>query len=218
MKSERELLLLKERALRKLFYLSTISEALVRPRERAEDRAATYVAIEAMNFWSCFVREHYLSCAVRHARSAGGNILTYTHAALKSERDALLLALQIVDPTRFRSVRSRPTLRRRDEPNWFNPAVIVRLSTALGLSNKSDIISATSYPTMLFRDLPVVRNFYAHRSFETARRVKTLSRQSYGILVNHPNEFSIVKWSGRTQNLLSEWVDDLKDVCRLMCG
>jgi len=198
--------------------LSSLADALSRPDDRLHDRTATYVSIEIANLWSCFVREHFLSCAVRQARTATGTSITYGVTLPPNNHDAILFALQVVDPNKFRSIRNRRPLRRRDEPNWFEPAAILRLANVLGWSIEGNIIAATSFPTTVFRDLPTIRNFYAHRSSETALKIKALARRSYGLTVTHPNELTIVRWSGRTQNVLSEWADDLKEVCSLMCA
>jgi hypothetical protein len=142
MKAETELALLKQRALRKLFNLSSLADTLSRPHDRAHDQAATYVAIEIANLWSNFVREHFLSCAVQNARTGHGHGITFGVVLPANNRDATLFALQVVDPKKYRMVRTRPSLRRRDEPNWFDPSVILRLARVLGWSIQPDIITA----------------------------------------------------------------------------
>jgi hypothetical protein len=217
MKPERELRLLRQRAKRRLLYLSGLSDTLSDPRDRTHDRAATFISLEISNLWQSFAREYYLSCAVRSALTSSGQPVKMSSAAFLDDEDALFFAIQKVAPMNLRYVRRGRRIPRRFEPNWADPATLVRLALFAGFSNHSTILSATSFATTVFRDLPTIRNFYAHRSRETAVKVRNVSRQHYGFPIHHPNELVMLRWAGRSQNVLSEWADDLADICSAIC-
>lgn len=182
------------------------------------DRCLSYVAIEALNAWASFSREFYLSCAWVSARSISGATAEPTTMSFISERAALLHAISIVRPKTFYRAQQSATIDSRDEPTWHEPSTLTKLSAGIALSNNLAVLQAFSYPTTFFRDMPVVRNFYAHRNKASADKVKALANLKYGIRgVRTATELIGELWPGRSQSLANEWLDDLRLVSFEAC-
>jgi hypothetical protein len=215
MRSSTRLVLLRNRAVSRFSKLAYLARAIRVGQTPGYDEAICYLTIELANTWSLFVREWYISCTVLRAVRVSGSAVM-TNRGFGHAQDAILFALQVVGPKKFQRVKNQSTLRRRDEPTWLQPSTILVLARTLSLSNESNLTAAMSFPTTAFRDLPSVRNFYAHRSPETAQKVKSIALR-YGVGIRHPNEFAVGRWGSRSQIIVEEWIDDLRDVSVAMC-
>ena len=203
-----------ERVVRLERLVSTIN-----PGMPESDRLLSYASIEALSAWSSFAREFYLSCCFLGARTLTGNFAHPTSAQINNERDALLYSIQLLKHQKVFARASRgASISPRDEPTWHDAVSLVRLSASLGLSNDGSVLSGLSYPTTFFRDMPVVRNFYAHRNKITANRVETLAAANY----NAPSFASTSTFIGtilpnRSQSLINEWLGDLRLISHEIC-
>lgn len=179
--------------------------------ELASDRRLAYVVIEVQNTWSNFARAFLLSMLCAPRRRSGnrvvlGNLTATTPGAL------LLVATHACKPT------SPPPLERRDEPSWHDTGNFLKACTALAPSNLAEIQAALSLQARVFSDLPVFRNFYAHRNEETAARAVGVARRTYLITgVRHPSQALLKPARTRTQPLLADWLDEMKVVLQLIC-
>lgn len=72
---------------------------------------------------------------------------------------------------------------RRQEPSWHDPHTLLHLAATLGFQNLATIQAAFSLGLRVFIDLPVVRNFYAHRNEGTEQAAKNVAA-NYGIPSN----------------------------------
>ncbi len=86
------------------------------------------------------------------------------------------------------------------------------------MCNALDITSAFSINTRAFYDLPVLRNYFAHRNATThdaAVRVAALN----GIPTpKHPADVLTAVPIGSTQMLLNIWMGDLEFVAEFLCA
>lgn len=141
------------------------------------NRSAAYVSIELQAVWAQFVRSFVVSCLL-NARSSVGKVST--SVAVGNVEDAVLEATRVLKPA------ARKPLRPRDEPAWHDPAILSRIATRLSFSNSLQITAALSTGARSFGLIPVYRNFFAHRSRATAKRV-VQSAAKLGITgVRHP--------------------------------
>lgn len=165
----------------------------------------SYVVIESLNSWRNFVRAFYLSCAFEAMTNGGARIRVSPGRVSLS--DALGKAIHCYKPNALPN--SRGQWDRRVEPNWHDTTTIIKICTNLGCSNLSMVNEAFSIGSRVFEDLPVFRNFYAHRNQQTEMAAKRLGPQ-YGIsAILSPSEI-LFSWPlGRPQPLILEWIDDL---------
>lgn len=181
-------------------------------REDAEARIA-FVTIEARNAWANFVRSYYLSCMFC-AVTIGGNRLSPGTSGL-SENDAIGHAVSHWSP------RAQPkadgSWNRRDEPPWHDHNQLIQIWRSEGFSNIADIEAAFSTGMRTFSDLPVFRNFFAHRSRGTEEAARNLAPR-YGIArTKRPSDILLSRPLGRPQPLILEWMDQISFTIDFLC-
>jgi hypothetical protein len=172
-----------------------------------------YVAIEARNTWSNFVRAFYISLA-DGVRLESGTVATVSPTRLAN--DAIGFAVQRWRPSR--RPQANGTWHRRDEPAWHDPNTILTLCRDLAASNTADVEAAFSAGSRVFLDLPVFRNYFAHRNQETRRAALDLA-PSYGVPAPlSPAEILLARALGRPQPVLVDWIDDLTFTAEYLCS
>ena len=119
----------------------------------------SHVCINAQNTWAEFCRAYALS-TVRAPIRRGGQAIVLGDRAIRTEADVVGAAIK-----RLKShVCQRGNWTRRDEPPWHDPNTLLHTLEEMDASNVDDLRSAFSLGSRVFEDLPVFRNFYAHRS------------------------------------------------------
>lgn len=172
-----------------------------------------FACVETQNAWSNFVRAFYLSC-IFEAKTATSKRVR--HGVVAPDLNAGIgIAVQMVRP--YSQPKSNGSWDRRDEPAWHDPNTLLRLSSRISCSHDSELQAAFSMGFTVFRDLPVFRNFFAHRNAATADAAANIA-SSYGI----PSSLSapailLSAPYGRFQPLLFEWMDELLFTAEYMC-
>jgi hypothetical protein len=197
---------------RRLARLRLLVDQCRPPLNTEEDRIVAYATIEALNLWDSFVRAYYLSCVVTRALTDSGVRIT-TNVALPTVDDAIDFAVKQIYPATNR----QPPWSRRDEPRWYVPGHIIKIMTSAQASNRAHIIAAFGYQTAVFANLPTARNFFAHRNADTAEKVSAIAGHYTLSARLRPSDLLCSRLPGRPQALLSDWLDDLREVIVLLC-
>jgi hypothetical protein len=168
--------------------------------------------IELQNAWSSFVRSYFLS-GLLSARTERGHIIR-TSATITSLAQGIGIAIHSWKP----KTPAPPSgvWRRRDEPPWHDPTILLDLSNRLHFSNVATIQAALSMQSRTFVDLPVFRNFFAHRNQDSSRAALALAAQ-YSIAANRPSEVLLSRATGRPQVLILDWIDDIHTTIEMLC-
>lgn len=178
----------------------------------------TYLTVESLMSWVNFCRCFYLSCTVCNARLIGGGRVSHTRAVIGDQRSALVEAIRELKPNVLGHIGTGPRINTRFEPTWHEKQSLITLSGRLGFSNNTGIIAAFSYPTRFMEDLPTVRNFFAHRCHDTARKVEGVAARQYGLAaLEHPADLVNKTLTGRTEPLLIEWLIDMRAIGVALC-
>jgi hypothetical protein len=202
---------LKVTAVRRALRLRSLVDNLGPAATSAEDRLLAFVVIEATNLWDSFARSFFISCAL-HTKDSRGNRITTANAAIQSPSDAIEFAIRRSNS----SQKKRGPWHRLDEPKWRKPSTLLLLSAALGSSNKLAIQAAFGYQARAFNDLPLFRNFYAHRNQATASRLSNLARD-YALSPRlRPSDLLLTRLPAKPQNLVSVYITDIVNVIQLM--
>jgi hypothetical protein len=90
------------------------------------------------------------------------------------------------------------------------------LANTLSFSNQATLDGSLSLGSRVFLDLPVVRNFFAHRNEGTQVAVEAVALQ-YGITAFRPADLLLRRALKRPQTLVLDWLDDLYVTMELMC-
>ncbi len=130
---------------------------------RDVETTMTYVTVQFLNLWSNFVRAYFLSCMLGARRESGPSVAVL-HSGLMYH-DALGIAVHVFKPAA--TPMGGGGWDRRDEPRWHDTHWILTLAANETFSNVGDIRAALSIGTRVFIDLPVFRNYFAHRNEKT---------------------------------------------------
>ena len=178
----------------------------------------TYLTVESLVSWANFCRSFYLSCTVCSARQIGGGRVSHTRSVITDQRSALVEAIRELKPNALSQVRARRNINSRFEPTWHEKRSLVALSGNLAFPNNATIVAAFSYPTRFMDDLPIIRNFFAHRSQGTARKVEALASRDHGLAtLHHPADLVNKTLTGHTEPLLIEWLIDIRAIGLALC-
>lgn len=180
------------------------------PLPNAQDLA--HVTIEAQNVWSNFVRSYLISCVFSPKKVKGGRV-TLGNQAILNPGDVVWAAAKAA-----RGPTAPAPTSRREEPSWHDVPLFVRTAQALQCSHLAQIQSALSLQTRVLQDLPVFRNFYAHRNEESARKAVNLASSQYLIRgYRHPTMVLAQPAYRRTQAVILDWLDDMGSIMELLC-
>lgn len=178
----------------------------------AADKTVAHAAIEVINVWANFTRAYLLSCPNRPALRTNG-VITLSDASVTTPGDVIAVATR----TMKGPLASIP-VDRRDEPDWKDPALFIKTSQAIGVSNFDRVKAAFGLRVGVFQHLPTFRNFYAHRNEDTAARALGVARRHYLISgAKRPTEALLARAHGRSQALLLDWIDETRVVVELLC-
>ena len=174
------------------------------------DRRVSFICIEALNTWAEFNRSYVLA-AVRRTRTNGGTLME-TSLPPSTRPDAVMRYVI----TRLRSKEPKEKLTRRDEPTWHSRRELIKVGRIVALSNLAQLQAALALPSAVIDDLPTARNFYAHRNYETAVKLKNLMGRYVMPTQAHPTELLRRSVLGRPVSVLEEWIEELDDVVSAM--
>jgi hypothetical protein len=184
------------------------------------DRALAFLTIEALTSWSNFTREFYLSCPFAYPKTIGGQHVSHNDSTIVDERHALLRSILVLKGNGHSYSRAQTAgyISFSDEPVWREKRCLSKLASDLLLTNTSAVTTGLSYQTTFFDDLPIIRNFYAHRSHGTATKVFSMAKTKYGaVAIHHPSELVNVVLAGSTQTMIQEWLGDMKQIGYSIC-
>lgn len=194
-----------DHATRRCFRLGLLVGETRLPLTPEGSRSISFVSIELLNLWGEFCRAYYVSCALR-AKDRTNARVVHTHSAIKSNTDAIALAVRTTRP----KTRKQTIFTHRDEPTWHNKSEFHKVMRALAPSNLADIDAALSQSNTVLNSLPTFRNFFAHRSESTAQKAQRLARQYRVSPRQHPAMILATFPPGRPQTLILDYVDELR--------
>ena len=192
-------------------------QASIGPQVRQTDLIVSHVAIQAITTWSNFTRAYYLSLVLHPKLESGNRVIVDALYRRITFDQAIGYAIAQFN----RKARARPSgaWDPRHEPPWRRTDVLDALCSAnlLDASHYAQVQAALAVPTAAFSDLPLFRNFYAHRNHDTATLAMQRAPQ-YGIPATlHPTSILLRRPLARHQPLILDWLDDILRVIELLC-
>lgn len=175
--------------------------------------AVCAVTVEALNTWANFSRSYYLSSCLGAFLAPLGSITTIT--PFSSFNDSIGNAVLLYKA--YASPRSTGIWHRRDEPTWHDPNVLLACCNNIGASNYTHMTNALSVGTRFFLDLPVFRNYCAHKNMQTEGAAQNIA-PIYGIsALLQPLNILLSIPIRRYDPLLKIWLYDIESVVSLLC-
>ncbi len=121
-----------------------------------------HAIFQLQNIWEHFVREFVLTSALGTFYSSTGPIVSKLPNKMTSKEHAAHVLMSTYK-------------KRTTEPNWYLPTDAIDAASRLKLSNLSNIAGGLGKTPWLLEDLRYTRNFFAHRSKESAKKVRDMS-------------------------------------------
>lgn len=181
-----------------------------KPRSE-RDLAVAYVTIEALNAWVLFSRSFYLSCAI------GARTERNRRAILATPLGTDHLGAAISHYKKSAKPNSHGQWHRRDEPAWHDPNVLMTVCKNLGCSVQNELEAAFSMQQTVFRDLPVFRNFFAHRNQGTSGAARNIAPLYTLPTYLTPAELLMSTSPGAYAPLLVTWLDEIRITVEFIC-
>ncbi len=169
-----------------------------------------YLAIEALNAWAMFSRSFYLSC-VLGAKTERKKQVTFTMAI----SDPLGAAITCCN--RWAVLTASGVWHRRDEPAWHDPTVLMRVCGNLGCSIQVQIGEAFSINQNVFKDLPVFRNFFAHRNEQTSQAARNIAPRYTLPSSLSPSEILLAVSPRASNSVMLEWLTEINITAEFLC-
>ena len=194
---------------RRLARLRIVLVSCPRSDSYRRNATVTWAVIELDNLIINLQRE-FLVSSLMGCRTASGHRVSH-RTPNKSQNEAAHFIIQTLEPNRYRNhFTPGISLSRREETVLRDPAKIMQVATAAGLTNTNSIVSALSLSTSIFRDLSKARHFFAHRNLQTAAKVDMLSN-SRGLPTGIETWLVVdTLLPGYPYTLLDEWIYDLE--------
>ena len=178
---------------------------------KESERVVALCLIDAQSTWSLFVRQFLLSCLLGGRLLSGVRPTTST-SGITTPDAAILFAIKAISPEKQLKKKPGPF----DEPRWHLPWVLPRLASSAGLSNYTQIVSALAIPGRAFDDLPKARNFFAHRSQNTANDLRAIATKYHLARSVKPGELPCNAYPNRPYSIAYAWVTQIKATIRLL--
>jgi hypothetical protein len=194
----------------RLKQIESTVDSLGHPVTFGKDRLAAFAIIELDNLWASFVRSYYLSW-FRKAKTASGARISFTVAPPRNFDDAIVLASKLLYG------KTKPGRTGRIEPAWHEKHVLVKLAKGCGTSVQGQIVTAMSISATVFDHLHSVRNFYAHRSLETANKLPRIARAFGLVPPRRASEIVLAVPPGRSATIVLDWLAEVRDTTDLLC-
>lgn len=184
--------------------------SLVLPTDFAKDSLVAFAVIELDNVWSSFVRSYYLSWFLA-ARTRTGTRVRLKSGLPTAFDQAIAFASTTISGAPRKGVTGRM------EPPWHEKRVLMALAKACDASHRSQVQAAMSVRATAFDFVHTVRNFYAHRSEETAAKLPRIAR-AFGVLPSRrASEIALAIPPKGSATILLDWIAEVRLVTELLC-
>ena len=181
---------------------------------QVQESCVARVTIDLQNTWSQFSRALYLS-SLLGSRLQSGRRATVSNPCADID-DAIGRAVRQYRP----SANPRPdgSWHRRDEPNWHDPNILLALLGSQNATILTSVQESLSSGYRVFLDLPVFRNYFAHRSQQNAEAARSVAlRNGVAAAMKRPSDMLLTRPIGRPQSLLNDWIDELQFTIDYVC-
>jgi hypothetical protein len=173
-----------------------------------EDRSMVLASsvIELDNTILCGLREFTVS-SLRRARTLSYHRIS-TNRAFAAAGEISAFILSVVNPVKYQNMKSPAVVGREYEPTVRDPKDTQKVLSTCAASNISSVQNALALNFGLFRDIATIRNFYAHRNEDTAKKVRTKARSMGVPAAHHPDDLVLASPPGRPGSILQDWIGE----------
>lgn len=203
--------------------LASATQAVLTLNGLERYRLCSHIVIELTNLWDQFARSYYFSLAFGARCGSVRRLCSGPGVTRKTIDEAIDNAILVTNPVKHQRMRASKSFSGwsfRDEPDWKVRAVLLKAIQSLQPTNIGQITSGLSIQSIAFDNLPVFRNFFAHRGSTAGKKVVNLSQT---LLVNQglmpttyrsssiPVETLLAYLPGSNLSLLETWIADVRN-------
>ena len=138
----------------------------VAPLTTRDRRQAEHIAFQLQNAWEQYVRSFILVSATGKASGPTGLLPPAVPHRYRTKEGVSHYLLLITGD--------------RYEPNWYRPIDAIRAARKLGIANYANVSAALGSTPWPLENLRLTRNFFAHRSRNSALQLRALNWFSPG--------------------------------------
>jgi hypothetical protein len=154
------------------------------------------------------LREFTISSLVRTRTVLGHRVATNRPFRCEAEISAHIIS--IVNSIAFQRLKQPSRIARKDEPTVRDPKTTEKILVGCAASNLPSLQNALALNLSVFRDIPTLRNFYAHRNEDTWKKVKDKARIMGIIAARHTDDLVQAVVIGRPSSIFEDWLGDLE--------
>lgn len=166
----------------------------------------SFIVIELDNLIIGALRAFTIS-TLRRARTVRGTKISVT-TSLDEEAEIAAYILSIQNAVRFKNLKSPARIIRQEEPTIRDPKEIEKILVACNASNLPSMQNSLSLNSTMFRDVKLIRHFYAHRNGDTYAKAANSAARMGILSIAHPDEMLHHVIAGRPVPVLEEWLID----------
>lgn len=174
---------------------------------------ASAITIDLQNTWANACKWYVVSCMLGACTKSGARVTCFR--GFQHEDDVIRFAITTLKP--WIKIAASGNWRPSDEPAWHMPRPVLTLAAAAQLSNTVDLQNIFSAGFSVFDDLPMFRNYYAHRNRDTRARAMSLAPRYGGSVFSKPSEVLLSIPLNRPASVLEEWIDEVRLTLNSMC-
>jgi hypothetical protein len=164
--------------------------------------------LELDNLIITTLREFTISSLVRTRTVSGHRVAI--NRLFRCEEEISAHILSIVNFVAFQRLKQPPRIARKDEPTVRDLKITEKILLGCGASNLPSLQNALALNLSLFRDIPTIRNFYAHRNEDTWKKVKDKARLMGIRATRHTDDLVQAVVAGRPWSIFEDWLGDLE--------
>jgi hypothetical protein len=195
----------------RLFRLEKRLRGLSATSDRPErEIVVSYVAVEALNAWAMFSRSFYMSLDLDVVTERNKKI-TLTAPAADHLGEAIKHYKKHAAPN------SAGVWHRRDEPAWHDPNVLMTVCQNRGCSIQTQLVASFSLAQNVFNDLPVCRNFFAHRNESSSNAARNIAPRYTLPTYLPPCDLLLSVSPGASVSVLLAWMDEMNITAEFIC-
>ena len=172
------------------------------------------LVIELQNTWVNTCRAFMLSCYLGTTSTSG----LYIESSVNFESEDNALRHMIL---KFRP-KAEPTASGSwppyFEPKWYDPGNLLKLAQHTNLANVPQLSDCFSLGFYVFGDLPVARNYFAHRNMHTKAKAMGLAPKYGSGVFGKPSDFLLFVPSRTGVSVLETWIGEIRTTLTAMCN
>jgi hypothetical protein len=172
------------------------------------------IVMDLQNTWANTCKWYMVSCLLGAYTAQGVRVSCPARPIIVD--DAIRMAIRLYKPKS--KVGPGQSWRPFDEPPWHIPDAMLVVSGKAQLNNHQDLAKYLSTGFYVFSDLPIYRNYFAHRNKDTKDRATNLAPRYGKSVADKPSLVLLSVPSNRPVSVLEDWIREVRLTVNAICA